>query len=140
MRNSASVAEGTNDDVHGTPFAPQLKTVSRKCKALKKVVDSIRVPTETLSLDESASTSAVSLPLNRKRKASEINPVDLMDVQTNNVSNTSIDDSVSINIISTVSPLLKKKHVPSTLEHLQLPYQKLFAGRPRTAKASHFAA
>lgn len=87
-------------------------------------------------MDESASTSA-SLPLNRQ--ANEINPADSMDVQTNNVSNTSIDDSASINITSTVSPLLKKKTVQSPLVHLQLPYQKRYAGRPRTAKASHFA-
>ena len=44
MRNSASVAEETND-VHGTPSIPQLKTVNCKGKALKpKVVDLI-VPT-----------------------------------------------------------------------------------------------
>jgi hypothetical protein len=49
----------------------------------------------------------------------------------------SLDDSASTSV---TSPPNKKNCVPSTLKQLQLPYQKRYAGRPRTSKASHFAA
>lgn len=49
----------------------------------------------------------------------------------------SLDDSA---YTSATSPPNKKNCVPSTLNQLKLPYEKRYAGRPRTSKASHFDA
>ncbi len=138
MSNGASV-DGFHDVTEQlTPSTSLSSTVSRKGKALKKkVVDVVDVPLSTFVIDESASTSGTAPPpVSRMRLTIANNTFDSIEFETNNGIDKSIDDSASTYV---TSPPNKKRCVPSTLKQLKLPYQKRYAGRPRTSKASHFA-